>query len=670
VIAAVYAVMVGAFLWPVPIRLTSTIYGYGGDGYGLIYEISIGRSRPQAYWQPKAIERLSFPFGYVDSNWTRVVSFIPDLFVWPVSRIFGAVAAYNLLIVVGLLGTALAACWLFSYVTRSRHVGAWAGFVFALFPFIQQSATAWPSFTHMYWLPLIVLASFNYRDRPSIVHLLAIPALAIAALLTNAYVGFMAIVVVVACSVLWAPPLVSQFRALPTIHRRRIATASISAATLAMIMLVGFVVALRGSVDRPLSDLDTYGLRLTELVRPSYLHRFASQWIQPLEVADFHGSNSSETAQFIGWSTFVLAIIGFTSPRSGAREGHQRLLAVVGILLGLVMAMSQVVYLAVLPAPARLLHEFAPFFRVYSRFGVVIFLFVLLLAAQGVAVLLRGRSSTTRLLIVSGLAGLAFVELWAPLPGRYSAVEREAFPSAIGEQPGAVVALYPIARSDSGYFYNQLIWSLDLPDGARLVNGGPVDGEGEGFRDQIRSLNSLQTWSDLSSSGVDYVVVDEARYASLYGGPPSVTRGTAVFDDGDFTVYRLRPVEAPMAWTSGDQFPAEVQLEGPSWRWIGSDSALSVRSEVDACVLVTGSVSAPDGNLAFTVVSRERPVVTIREDDDDPPFELLTPVSAGTTRFDLVPDRQRSPLSETDDRISALLLSDLTAKVVDDARCR
>lgn len=666
--AAAYTLLIGAFLWPMPARPTSTIYGYGGDNFGLIYDITIGRSRPQAYWRPTEIDHLSFPFGYVDSNWTRVVTFIPDAITWPLSGLVGAVATYNVLIVIGLLGTALAACWLVTYATDSRAIGLWGGLVFALFPFIQQAATAWPSFTHMYWLPLAVLASFHYRDRPSRNRLVILPAIALGASLTNPYVGLFTFVVLSACSIVWARPVAGQIRALSPVQRRRLALASVGVGALAVFTFVGFVVVLRGSVERPLSDLDAYGLRLRELLKPSYLHHFAMDWIGPLDPSDFHGSNASETAQFVGWSTIVLAIIGSASPRSGAREGRQRLLALVGIGLGLVIGASQLVYFGILPAPARLLHEFAPFFRVYSRLGVVVFLFLLLLAAHGVAVLVQGRARAAKISIVGGLGVLAFVELWAPLPGRYSSIEQQDFAAAV-EGTAPVVAYYPLVRSDDGYFYQQLIWSLDLPDGARLVNGGPTAGEAEGFRDQVRSLNSEQTWNDLASSGVDYVIVDKSAYASRFGGPPSITRGAHMFDDGEFSVYRLSTRTAPVAWTSGEQFPAEVQPDGPSWRWIGQDVDLSVRSTVDACVLVSGIAAAPDGNVALTVASQAPSELTIRDDDDDPRFELPLPVLAGTTRFSFRPDRSTSELTETDSRRAAIMLSDLVADVVEDSRC-
>ena len=330
-------------------------------------------------------------------------------------------------------------------------------------------------------------------------------------------------------AVIWLPVAVRQVRIAPRATQRLVLWGAIAMSLGVFLAVVVLVLALRGSVERQLSDLDVYGLRLDELVRPTALNTFSSDWIKPISPESQHGSNTTEIAQFVGWSTIVLAIVGFGSPRSRLREARQWILSLAGMGLGLFFAMSHAVFLGLVPAPGRILHEFAPFFRVYSRFGVVVYLFLLLAAAHGVSVLIRGRERVRQSAIVGALCALTFVELWAPLPGRSTVIERPEFTRSVSDESDPVVAMYPIVRSDDGYFYSQLLSALYLPEGTQLVNGGPTDDFSEGLRDQIRSLNTDATWSDLDDPLVDYVVVDKDVYLSRYGFEADLSGRRVVF---------------------------------------------------------------------------------------------------------------------------------------------
>lgn len=669
-LAATYAILVGAFLWPVPVRPSSTIYGYGGDGFGVIWELGRRSSATPLFWRSTFEDNLSYPVGYQQSNLTRITSVVPDLIALPLSRFVGAVATYNFLVALGLFLTAMAAAWLVSYATGSRSVGFWGGLAFALFPFIQLAATSWPSFTHMYWLPLVVLGAFHYADGASFRRLLLLPALVVGATLTNPYIGFFALVVLIASGVIWVPVAVRQLRLAPRSTRRLVLWIA-AAMSLGVLLAVGvLVVALRGSVERELSDLDVYGLRLAELVRPTVVNRFSSELIEPTSSAGYHGSNTTEIAQYVGWSTIVLAVVGFGAPRSRLRESRQWLLSLTGMGLGLVFAMSHAMFFGLVPAPGRVLHEFAPFFRVYSRFGVVVYLFLLVAAGHGVLALVRGRDQVWRLAIVGVLCAVTFVELWAPLPGRSTAIERPEFTRSVSDESDPVVAMYPIVRSDDGYFYNQLLWALYLPEGTQLVNGGPTDADGEGLRDQIRSLNTDATWADLDDLLVDYVVVDKRAYRDRYGFDADLSGRNVIFDDERFAVIELPGNGADLVgWTSGDQLPAEVRASGPSWRWLGSDAELHVRAQTDACVRVSAAVAAPDGDTGLVLRSDVEGGPAYPAEPDDGRLSVFVPVGAGTTVLELVPDRELSQLSESDVRLGTLYMSDVAITVVPDERC-
>jgi hypothetical protein len=666
-VTAIYGVLAAAFMWPVPVRPSRYIYGYGGDGLGFIYEVATGRSQPLTFWRASTIDRLAYPDGYTSSNWIRVQTFVTDLIVWPLSKFAGAVATYNVVIFIGLVATAVAMFALARYLTSSVLVALWAGAAFALFPFIQLAAGSWPSFTHMYWLPLTVLTALHFRDHPSTRSAILLPAPVLGAMATNGYTGFFALVVFVSMSIVWIPTMWATFTSMARAARRRTSAIVVAAGGFVLLVALVLVPRLKGSVHRDVGELGTYGLRLQEIVRPNYLQRYSPDWISPLDPAAMHGSNAVEVAQYVGWSTILLAMIGAIAMW---RSPTRRLLAaaLAGIAGAVLIGMSYVEYFGV-PAPARVVHAVVPFFRVYSRFGVVVFLFLVVLAVHGLRRLMVLRTPVGNAAVVLVAVALTFVDLWSPYPGRYREVAAPAFTSAVDGNSSPVVAFYPFVRSDDGYFYEQLVWTLYLPPSARFVNGAPSDTAEDDLREQVRSLNSKDTWDDLAALGVDLVVIDKPAYLARHGHPVSQYAGRVLFEDDTYAVVSLAADARALGWLEGDMHPAEVRETGASWRWLRDDTSVIVRSSSPGCARVTGFVGAPDGDLEFDISAPGGAAVPVAVDTATGRFEFAVRVRPGETALRLDPRRDLSPMSVADTRPATLYMSDVDVTLVDDGSC-
>jgi len=161
-----------------------------------------------------------------------------------------------------------------------------------------------------------------------------------------------------------------------------------------------------------------------------------------------------------------------------------------------------------LPLPSDLVSELTTTWRIYGRFGIVVSFAVCLLAAYGLAGLVRDRRSGVRAFLLAVAALLVFLDFREPRlevtrivePGIYAALE---------DRPPGAVAEYPLVPA--GYSVHEQIFNQDYR-GRQVVNGYREGTSAEARALMLARLDDPETPARLRSLGVGYVVLDTALY--------------------------------------------------------------------------------------------------------------------------------------------------------------
>jgi hypothetical protein len=239
-----------------------------------------------------------------------------------------------------------------------------------------------------------------------------------------------------------------------------------------------------------------------------------------------------------------------------------------------------------LTRPSALLYGLAPMFRSYARFGVVVQLMAVLLAAAGAERLWRTRMTSARITCVV-LVALAAGEyaVWAP------ALWRDVWPTAahrwVAAQPDRVLAV------DCAPMGAQ-------PDSLQWLSAGRIVPQPS----ELEDCTEPKLADKLSAAGYTHVLVrlDTDAGRRLAGGPaPEGLQRAARFADAEvFVVTAAPPVVNTGLMTS---FYPREHNETWTWRWMGSAASWTVVNRSRSTVLVSGSLEivAFDGPRRLTL---------------------------------------------------------------------
>lgn len=552
VVAGAFGVAV-ALTWPLTPNLGRGVLNQGDPLGGVAWLWRIAHEGGFGILGQTHVSLLGAPFGYDQGNGINVQWLLPYLPAHLASGLIGEVAAYNLVI---LFGLALSGAAMYALIVRlgaGRLAAIWAGLVFMGFPWLLERADNHASLTHVWGFPLLILAVVAWRDRPD-GRRATLVGLALGALwLTSGYYGLMGLVMVAVLL-----PVAALAQRAATGWRGRLRALAVVGGTSIGAVLAVFVVSRLGAgagalgVDRNPAELQVYGARLHEFFVPPGNNPYLGGWTDHWLASRQHGSNPSETALYVGILTLLLAAgwLGAGLARWRSRPAGTRFLlvalpalAVAAVLFALPSPLH--VLGAEVPAPARLLNELVPAFRVSSRLVVVLMAALVPMAALGLAAVARG---ATRALartpggLRAGAAGgvavvvvavaVSHVELAterAPLvrldvaPGEYALVK---------DTPAGILAEYPLVAASEPSGSTTLVWQR--VHGRRLLNGAPQGTLGESFRPSLVDPSAPGTASALATLGVTTVVDrrDPSRLLPLGPGYALVGRaadGVAVW---------------------------------------------------------------------------------------------------------------------------------------------
>ena len=346
----------------------------------------------------------------------------------------------------------------------------------------------------------------------------------------------------------------------------------------------------------------------------------------------------------MGWVTLLLAGLGagiiLGSRDAGARH---RLAVVAGIplLVALLLFSSAspvTVFGHAIKMPAAFLFDVLPYLRVFARFSAAVMVILLVFAALGLTVLLRGRAPTTRVAAISAVVILSALELPVGSPvakpihsdvplrvnGR-GAAEVPTWAWLKARKTDEIVYEYPGGPNEAierFYMYGQMI------HGHRITNGSMSPGQiGDDFMRANGNINWPGVPERLAGVGIALVTVNPWAYARVGeaapppDNPPEGFRLVERFPDGS-AVWRVDAAPAAAVavprqagWWDPEMIDARV------WRWMIRRARVTVvaptagryriRFSARALDAAKGArfavwLSGPFGSTPKSVLGRER----------------------------------------------------------------
>jgi len=310
VVLLVYLVLAVAVFAPVWANPTGAWVGDNKDPKLFIWYLGWIPHELSQWHNPLVTDYLSYPPG-VNLMWNTSLLF-PALVLWPVTAVFGPVAAYNAL----MTGAVALSAWL-GFVAAQRFLGRrpvclFAGFLYGFSPGMMAQATGHPHAMIGLFPPLALILGHEIlvrqRLRPVLAGGLAGIAAALQLLTGEEVLAVTALVALLGVLILAIKQRVSLTQRLPY------AAKAVGAAVVSFALLAAYPLAVQffgpqrvyGDVQRP----DVYVTDLLAFVVPNHvlLHSSATTEL----VSHFTG-NSTEDNAYVGLPLLVLLGLGLVA---------------------------------------------------------------------------------------------------------------------------------------------------------------------------------------------------------------------------------------------------------------------------------------------------------------------------------------------------------------------
>jgi O-antigen/teichoic acid export membrane protein len=636
--------LVCALLWPVVRHIGSAIVGSpGSDSTGSVAFLWTLQHESGFHLLGTTHHTFSgAPFGWDEGNGLNIQWSLPYYPAYLATKLFGAVAAYNLITIAGYVLSGASMYLLVRYLRCSRLVAAWAGFVFILFPWHVARAEH-ASLTHLEVLVLLALALVAAARQPTPLRFGLVGLATLGCWLTSGYFGGIAVISVIAFAL--GALLVARRRQTLYLAGGTIGAAILASGLVAIGSYASGVNAGAG-IHRDASALTAYGLRPLELVVPtanSLLFNLDSFWERHQ-----HGSNVTEMSNYLGLLTIALAVgwvVVVVRRRNGLAAATAGLAAmfVVGFLFALPSPSAG------FSMPSKALWNVLSAFRVPSRWDPLLMTALVPLAALGlqlVAVTLAQRRRFAGVAAVVAAIALSFVELsthrpfsfrTVPVPQEYAAVN--------STTPNGILAEYPLGYSDIYRLWQRV-------HGRPLVNGAPEGSLADQAHLMVLDPAEPGTASALSLLGVTAVVIHPGGPADVPVQPrePKGNKGFRLIgrypDTSSVWTVTAPPAPAFVMLSGGFSPPRRLETGAIAYPLIASGgvAVVELRAKEAGVVRLLFDATAPKSPLQLRIQDTQgEKAFTV---NGSMPFDLNVEVPRGVSQLLLKVDP--APTSEQD----------------------
>ncbi|HUT05017.1 MAG TPA: YfhO family protein [bacterium] len=385
--------------WPLIANLNTHIFGFPGDPFFKIRAFHIASERLE--------QGLPFKWFWLG---THLPTFLPGV---ALTRLFSAVVAYNVLMLLSFPLAGLTMFFLAHYITRGEKlVSLVAATAYAFCPYHLAHATAHLDLSHIEWLPLVFLFLLRCADRPSARNIALLICSYLLTLLGNYYYGFFtalaALAFVIAdllCHLLVRANVVGRAK---NYARTLIAPAVIAAVSLPFAWQF---ITHRLWYARDIRDVFRFAARLRDYVVPSPPFSLFGGPFAQFVALRIHKSYQSEQSLFLGFTILAFAAYAlfcavryvgavhepptknanqntkgrFVNRPYEIRPAAAALAFALCALSCFIISFPPVIeaFGLQIKTPAYYLYFLAPMFRFYSRMGVLVELCVIAVATYG-----------------------------------------------------------------------------------------------------------------------------------------------------------------------------------------------------------------------------------------------------------------------------------------------
>ena len=208
------------------------------------------------------------------------------------------------------------------------------------------------------------------------------------------------------------------------------------------------------SAPRPISDAYVYSSRPLELLLPDPDNPLLGATALPYIARDMPGAVGLALTGYVGLSLLALAAVALWATLRGRLPAERRGVVWVFVLIAFAGALLTAPPTADvgpfrLYFPSWAVYQVTDAFRVFSRAVVIVEIGVCMLAAVGLAHLLRSqpRSLFARAAVVAAVTAIVAMDLAAPPVTKNTRIPAPAIYSLLAEtQPRGIVAEYPMTR--------------------------------------------------------------------------------------------------------------------------------------------------------------------------------------------------------------------------------
>jgi hypothetical protein len=607
---AAYAAVTAFMTWPAATLMTR-IYGQKGDPLGVLWSCWWFKYTFVHHMPYDPMSWVAVPFGRHLSLYSR------DPLTALTLRIFylmtNETVAYNIFLLLCFFLAAVAMYYLARSLTGSQAAATVAGFAFAFSPYMLVQGKEHLGLLVTAWIPLFFYFMIRaWRERSLLWSILSLVSFGLMTLF-NYHYGLVGAVMAVAFLITvyllgkpWRPgPGESALkRSIP--------------ALLFVIALVAFIAAVimrRASVGNDFVSIGLYSARPWDYFLPHAEARFLGWATGGFIRSHLHGGFLSESSLFLGYIPLGLAVYGLygtlkrrvhTAPAAGeaatepaqARrppvEASRRIpvaLAVTAVVCFICsMPATAKVFGLKLYFPSYFFHYIVPDVRAYARFGIGVMFCVALLAAYGVALLLRNKRLRDWAWLAAIVISLLILLEFAIVPPFYSlntAKMTDYYKWLKARPAGTVATMYPLFYADDfsnyGYLFDQRNHEK------KLVNGAEPDSQAEEIRQSALDITNPDTPRILKKLGARYVMVIPSLYRAGYHvnyiessvfdpvKVPSSLRLVRRFADCYVYEDLARPAEITPLFTSGS-FQPVVYPDGHAWHPGASNMVVNIVS--------------------------------------------------------------------------------------------
>ena len=517
-----FALAALAATWPLAARLGSATYGGPGDGWALIWQTRLRLEEGIDPYAAHLSHAVAWPFGAELPSavlLSNAVTELPNLLLLAVG--VGDVAAYNLVVLLGLVASSMAMYATLRGLGGAAPVAFWAGLVYMLAPWHLDRAMVHPSLTLMAALPLLLLGIVRWGRDPGTRSGALVAGATGLAVYTHAYYGLFAGLVLL----LALPPILLAARA----RGRLAATAGRSALLGGAIALVAAPLALAllldaaavgGQLDRPLylQDLASSAhLYALPAVGNPLFGDLSAEWLQERSLP----ANVVELALYPGWITVALGAVALIAIGRGRMRDRLAAAAAAAAMtaLGLVLALPATVTLPLLgptATPIAHLQDLLTFVSTPARAFALTLTGLVVLAALGLEHLTRhGPGRVPGAALVAVAAVLSAAELVVSPSDRLVSTDPPPVVRAIERHvpDGAALAQYPSVDRGLRPIADQLFWQLE--HGHPLLNGAASRTLEDEVRHELSRPEDPRLPAALALLGIGWATHEPAAYAAV-----------------------------------------------------------------------------------------------------------------------------------------------------------